>query len=52
MMRIYTNRQGTKFLRATNDPDFQDQKLADLKQTIHFFPENDLKQDRLGFLSG
>lgn len=46
MMRIYTNRQGTKFLRATNDPDFQDQKLADLKQTIHFFPENDLKQDQ------
>ena len=45
-MRIYTNQQGTEFLRAVNDPDFQAQKLADLKQTIHFFPENDLKQDQ------
>lgn len=44
-MRIYTNKQGTKFLRAANDPDFQEQKLADLKQTIHFFPANDLKQE-------
>lgn len=45
-MRIYTNKQGTEFLQAVNDPDFQEQKLADLKQTIHFFPENDLKQEQ------
>lgn len=45
MMRIYTNKQGTKFLRAVNDPDFQSERLWELKQTIHFFPENDLKQE-------
>lgn len=45
-MRIYTNKQGTEFLQAVNDPDFQEQELWELKQTIHFFPENDPKQEQ------
>lgn len=45
-VRVYTNADGTEFIKAENDEYFQEDALEDLTNDgIHIYPENDYKQE-------
>lgn len=45
-VRVYTNADGTEFIKAENDEYFQQDALEDLANDgIHIYPENDYKQE-------